>query len=100
MNRIKINRKRKNRIKLYVKATLFGAAFFIAAGIVGKIDSNTENGYVTTIASAYGNQIYTPDGNIYEVDNELSDGTERKVIVTFDSRDTSDPTDDVIVDIY
>jgi hypothetical protein len=92
--------KRKNRIRLYAKATLFGAAFFIAVGIVGKIDSNTENGYTTTIASAYGNRIYTNDGNIYEVDHDISDGSEKKVIVTFDSRGTSDPTDDVIVDIY
>lgn len=92
--------RRRNRIKLYAKATLFGAAFFVAIGIVGKIDYNTENGYITTIASAYGNQIYTPDGNIYEVDKPLSNGNERKVIVTFDSRGTSDPTDDVIVDIY
>lgn len=92
--------RKRNRIKLCAKATLFGAAFFIAAGIVGKIDYNTENGYITTIASAYGNRIYTPDGNIYKVDKQLSDGKERKVIVTYDSLGTSDPTDDVIVDIY
>ena len=90
----------KRKTASNIKAAIFGAAFFLAFGIVGKIDSNAENGYRTVSGSAYGTTIITSDGNEWETEHPVSDGTERKVLITFDTKGTPEVSDDEIVDIY
>lgn len=112
------NNKKKFPKRKLLKYGLCGlgiAGWFVALGIVGTnelqtikandttaaTEAETEQKYIVRygVAYDYGTTIITSDGNEWTLEDapEYEDGTEVRVL--FDSCETSDVTDDVIIDV-
>lgn len=106
--------KRERRLEI-IKGCMAIALIFVCAGIVGKMDYESEikaNAAIESeieteqkhivrygVTSEWGSIIETEDGNIWTLEDapEFEDGTEVRVL--FDSNETVSSLDDVIIDV-